>query len=310
VIETQDRLEPAPVDSAPSATSEAWTPASSLVSLSKRPNPSPATEPAPQAGQQTGHLQLNGVSAYYGSFQALRDVDLELAPRRIHAVIGPSGCGKSTLIRAVNRMHELTPDARVTGSIQLDGRDIYGPSTNAVRVRRVIGMVFQRPNPFPTMSIFDNVAAGLKLAGGGPKGGQLRAVVEESLHKAALWDQVKDKLKNRAGTLSGGQQQRLCIARALAVGPKVLLMDEPCSALDPIATGRIEDLIRELSHEVTIVIVTHNLQQAVRVSHTTSFFLLEDNRQTGYLVETGSTEQIFSSPKRQLTQDYVSGRFG
>jgi phosphate transport system ATP-binding protein len=205
-------------------------------------------------------------------------------------------------------MHEVIPGASVTGLVALDGQDIYGPTVDPVRVRRLVGMVFQRPNPFPTMSIFDNVAAGVRLAGPRPER-PLAEIVEHSLRRAALWDEVKDKLSARATALSGGQQQRLCIARALAVEPEVLLMDEPCSALDPIATAKIEDLIRELRRSVTIVIVTHNLQQAARVSDQTAFFFVDDARR-GYLVEIGTTSELFVDPREQLTQDYVSGRFG
>jgi phosphate transport system ATP-binding protein len=256
----------------------------------------------------TGALRLDGIGAWYGAFRAVKDVVMDVPARQVTAMIGPSGCGKSTVIRTLNRMHEVIPGARVEGHVTLDGSDLYGPTVDPVRVRRLIGMVFQRPNPFPTMSIRDNVAAGVRL-GGKPTGRQIDEVVEHSLRRAALWDEVKDKLKQRATALSGGQQQRLCIARALAVEPRVLLMDEPCSALDPIATGRIEDLIAELRDSVTIVIVTHNLQQAARVSDQTAFFLVDADR-AGYLVEIAPTAQMFTSPTHQLTEDYVSGRFG
>ena len=267
-----------------------------------------ATVASEAIGGMTGALAVRELEASYSGFTAVRVKQLDMAPRRITAIIGPSGCGKTTLIRTLNRMHEVTPGARVIGHVELDGHDLYGQAVDRVRVRRLIGMVFQRPNPFPTMSIFENVAAGVRL-GGIKKNEPLNETVERSLRHAALWDEVKDRLKARATSLSGGQQQRLCIARALAVDPRVLLMDEPCSALDPIATARIEDLMSRLKDEVTIVIVTHNMQQASRVSDATAFFLMGDDR-AGYLVEAGATQQIFSSPKERLTEDYVSGRFG
>ena len=256
----------------------------------------------------SGSLRLTNVEAFYGNFRAVNDVSLEVQPRAVTALIGPSGCGKSTLLRTINRMHETLPGAKVKGSISLDGIDLYDSAVDAVRVRRVIGMVFQKPNPFPTMSIYDNVAAGLRLLGRTPKS-ELDGVVEASLRRAALWDEVKEKLKQPGTSLSGGQQQRLCIARAVAVQPRVLLMDEPCSALDPVATLKIEDLIRELAAAYTIVIVTHNMQQASRVSDSTAFFSMDENR-AGYLVETGPTNTIFTSPKESLTESYVAGRFG
>ena len=256
----------------------------------------------------SGALSLTNVEAFYGNFRAVNNVSLEVQPRAVTALIGPSGCGKSTLLRTINRMHETLTGAKVKGSITLDGIDLYDSAVDAVRVRRVIGMVFQKPNPFPTMSIYENVAAGLRLLGRTPKS-ELDGVVEASLRRAALWDEVKDKLKQPGTSLSGGQQQRLCIARADAVQPRVLLMDEPCSALDPVATLKIEDLIRELAAEYTIVIVTHNMQQASRVSDSTAFFSMDENR-AGYLVETGPTTTIFTSPKESLTESYVAGRFG
>ena len=256
----------------------------------------------------SGRLEVTRLDAFYGSFRALREIDLSIRPRAVTAVIGPSGCGKSTFLRTLNRMHELVPGGTVKGSIELDGVDVYGPAVDPVRLRRVIGMVFQRPNPFPTMSIYDNVAAGLRLTGRVPKV-RLDAVVERSLRRAALWDEVKDKLRQNGMSLSGGQQQRLCIARALAVGPEVLLMDEPTSALDPVATLRIEELIAELKQNYTIVIVTHNMQQAARVSDRTAFFTMGEDR-AGYLVEVGDTPRIFTNPRERLTEDYVSGRFG
>ena len=261
-----------------------------------------------RASEVSGLLSLGNVEAFYGSFRAVSNVSLEVQPRAVTALIGPSGCGKSTLLRTINRMHETIPGATVKGSIALDGIDLYGSDVDAVRVRRVIGMVFQKPNPFPTMTIYENVAAGLRLLGRTPKS-EMDGVVESSLRRAALWDEVKEKLKQPGTSLSGGQQQRLCIARAVAVQPRVLLMDEPCSALDPVATLKIEELIRELAAEYTIVIVTHNMQQASRVSDSTAFFSMNEER-AGYLVESGATTTIFTSPKEALTESYVAGRFG
>jgi phosphate transport system ATP-binding protein len=255
-----------------------------------------------------GRLQIDKLSAWYGSFRAIREITLDVPANTVTAVIGPSGCGKSTFLRTLNRMHELVHGATVSGSIRLDDVDIYAPEVDPVRLRRVVGMVFQRPNPFPTMSIYDNVASGLRLTSRPPKA-KLDEVVERSLRRAALWDEVKDKLRANGMSLSGGQQQRLCIARALAVGPEVLLMDEPASSLDPIATLHIEELIAELKQAYTIVIVTHNMQQAARVSDRTAFFTMGDDR-AGYLVEVDDTARIFTNPKERLTEDYVSGRFG
>jgi phosphate transport system ATP-binding protein len=255
-----------------------------------------------------GAVTIAGLNVFYGGFRAIRDIGLTIRPRAVTAIIGPSGCGKSTFLRTLNRMHELTPGARVEGSILLDGIDIMGDDVDAVQLRRVVGMVFQRPNPFPTMSIYDNVVAGLRLTGRHSRG-ELDEVVERSLKRAALWDEVKDKLKANGMSLSGGQQQRLCIARALAVDPEVILMDEPASALDPVATLRIEQLMAELRQTYTIVIVTHNMQQAARVSDETAFFTMGEDR-AGYLVEMGPTTEIFTNPRNQLTEDYVSGRFG
>ena len=268
----------------------------------------PQTESPSTQASGSGVLGLEAVEAFYGSFRAVNNVSLEVQPRAVTALIGPSGCGKSTLLRTINRMHETIPGATVNGSITLDGIDLYGASVDAVRVRRVIGMVFQKPNPFPTMSIYENVAAGLRLLGRTPKS-ELDGVVESSLRRAALWDEVKEKLRQPGTSLSGGQQQRLCIARAIAVQPRVLLMDEPCSALDPVATLKIEELIRELASEYTIVIVTHNMQQASRVSDATAFFSMDEER-AGYLVEAGPTSMIFTAPKESLTESYVAGRFG
>ncbi|MEW6398116.1 MAG: phosphate ABC transporter ATP-binding protein PstB [Bacillota bacterium] len=250
-----------------------------------------------------GHLETRDLHAWYGTNEAVRGVTLAIKPRQVTAIIGPSGCGKSTFIRCLNRMHEVVPGARVRGTVLLDGQDIYAAGVEPVYVRRRVGMVFQRANPFPTMSIYANVAAGLQLAGRvGRK--ELDERVEKSLHMAALWDEVKDRLHEPGARLSGGQQQRLCIARALAVEPAVLLMDEPCSALDPASTARIEDLMTELRERYTIVIVTHNMQQAARVSDYTAFLL------NGELVEYGPTHQLFTNPSDPRTEAYITGRFG
>ncbi len=277
--------------------------------LSTMPPP-PAAEPAatPVEEPVTGQIDAVGLSAYYGAFRAVRDVTLSIRPNAVTAIIGPSGCGKSTFLRSLNRMHELTPGARIEGRLLLDGIDLYGASVDPVGLRRIVGMVFQRPNPFPTMSIYDNVVAGLRLTGRHPKA-LLDETVERCLRHAALWDEVRDKLRQPGTSLSGGQQQRLCIARALAVEPEVLLMDEPASALDPVATLRIEELLNELRSTYTIVIVTHNMQQAARISDRTAFFSMGDDR-AGYLVEMDDTTTIFTNPANQLTEDYVSGRFG
>ena len=248
-------------------------------------------------------LYVKGLRAWFGDTLVLKDVDLTVAPNAVTAIIGPSGCGKSTFIRCLNRMHETVQGARVAGQVLLNSEDLYAPGTDPVQVRRRIGMVFQKPNPFPTMSVFDNVAAGLRLAGMRKKA-QLQEEVERALRHAALWDEVKDDLDKSGVSLSGGQQQRLCIARALAVDPQIMLMDEPCSALDPIATARIEELIHDLKKELTIAIVTHNMQQAARVSEWTGFFLL------GELVEFGVTKEMFTTPHDRRTEDYITGRFG
>jgi phosphate transport system ATP-binding protein len=273
------------------------------------PAPVPTIWPAsPTAEAASGEIVIENLDVYYGPFRAVRDVSLTIPPRAVTAIIGPSGCGKSTFLRTMNRMHELTPGARVDGSVALDGIDIYRPDVDPVQLRRVVGMVFQRPNPFPTMSIYDNVASGLRLTGR-HKQSELDEIVERSLRRSALWDEVKDKLKQPGTSLSGGQQQRLCIARALSVDPEVILMDEPASALDPIATLRVEELIAELRRQYTIVIVTHNMQQASRVSDRTAFFTMGEER-AGYLVEADDTVKIFTNPREQLTEDYISGRFG
>ena len=255
-------------------------------------------------------IDVSDLDIYYGSFLAVKDVTFQVEPRSITAFIGPSGCGKSTVLRTLNRMHEVIPGARVDGKIALDGEDIYASDVDPVNVRRSIGMVFQRPNPFPTMSIYENVVAGLTLDGKRKKKGHLDEVVEKSLKGANLWEEVKDRLSRPGMGLSGGQQQRLCIARAIAVEPQVLLMDEPCSALDPISTLAIEELMSELKERFTIVIVTHNMQQASRVSDSTAFFNLAGVGQPGRLIEIAPTEQIFSNPSQQATEDYISGRFG
>jgi phosphate transport system ATP-binding protein len=254
-------------------------------------------------------IDVEDLDVYYGSFKAVSGVSLVVEPRTVTAFIGPSGCGKSTVLRTLNRMHEVIPGAYATGKVALDGIDLYGQGVDPVAVRRLVGMVFQRPNPFPSMSIYDNVASGLKLNGVRDKA-TLDEAVETSLRGSNLWVEVKDRL-NKAGTsLSGGQQQRLCIARAIAVKPEVLLMDEPCSALDPISTLAIEDLIQELKEQYTVVIVTHNMQQASRVSDRTAFFNLEAQGLPGRLVEIDETEAIFSNPSKKATEDYITGRFG
>ncbi len=255
-------------------------------------------------------IDIKDLDIFYGDFKAVEGVNLAIEPKAVTAFIGPSGCGKSTVLRSINRMHEVIPGAYCNGHILLEGDDIYAPDVDPVNIRGTIGMVFQRPNPFPTMSIYDNVIAGLKLDKAKAKGKSLDEVVERSLKSANLWEEVKDRLKKPGSGLSGGQQQRLCIARAIAVEPQVLLMDEPASALDPISTLAIEDLIHELKQNYTIVIVTHNMQQAARVSDTTAFFNLAGIGQPGRLVESGATELIFTSPKERATEDYISGRFG
>jgi len=251
---------------------------------------------------ETTALEVHDLNAWYGSTQALRNMSLSMMERRITAVIGPSGCGKSTFIRCLNRINDLMPGFRVAGRVLFKGHDLYAPGVDPIEIRLRIGMVFQKPNPFPK-PIYDNVAYGPRLCGIKERA-RLDALVEESLKRAALWDEVKDKLHHSALALSGGQQQRLCIARALAVEPEVLLLDEPCSALDPIATGRIEELLLDLKKNYTMVIVTHNMQQAARVSDTTAFFML------GQLVEFGPTSQIFTNPRDKVTEDYITGRFG
>ncbi|MBA8815606.1 phosphate transport system ATP-binding protein [Microbacterium halimionae] len=255
-------------------------------------------------------IEVNDLNVYYGDFLAVEDVSLMIEPRSVTAFIGPSGCGKSTFLRTLNRMHEVIPGAYVEGEVLLDGDDLYGPGVDPVAVRRDVGMVFQRPNPFPTMSIRDNVLAGVKLNNKRISKSDADELVENSLKGANLWNEVKDRLERPGSGLSGGQQQRLCIARAIAVSPDVLLMDEPCSALDPISTYAIEELIGELKNDYTIVIVTHNMQQASRVSEKTAFFNIAGTGKPGKLIEYNDTSAIFTTPAVQATEDYVSGRFG
>jgi phosphate transport system ATP-binding protein len=274
-----------------------------------RSQPSTTSQSAPASGSQARAgareglaVKLEKLRAFYGDVAQVRGIDLDFHANEVTAIIGPSGCGKSTMVRCINRMHEEIPGAHTEGKVLLDDFDIYDPSVDVVAVRRAIGMVFQKPNPFPTMSVFDNVAAGLRLASRGR--GDLQHKVESALRSAGLWEEVKDRLSEPGAGLSGGQQQRLCIARSLAVEPEVILMDEPCSALDPIATLKIEELIDQLKAKVTIVIVTHNMQQAARVADRTAFML------SGELVEVGPTQQIFTNPSDSRTEEYVTGKFG
>jgi len=252
-------------------------------------------------------ISLDKISVYYSSFRAIADVSMPVRDKTITAIIGPSGCGKSTLLRSLNRMNDLVPNVRVEGSILLDGENLYAPDIDVVDVRRRIGMVFQRPNPFPK-SIYENIAYGVRLQGR-PSKTEMDSIVERSLKRAAIWDEVKDKLKQSGAALSGGQQQRLCIARAIAVEPEVILMDEPCSALDPVATLKVEDLMQELKKDFTIVIVTHNMQQAARVSDYTAMMMMRPDR-AGEMIEFGETNRIFTKPSDKRTEDYVTGRFG
>ncbi|MBI3313671.1 MAG: phosphate ABC transporter ATP-binding protein PstB [Candidatus Omnitrophica bacterium] len=261
------------------------------------------SEIAEKKKESVEKISVKNLNAYYGPAHVLKNISLKILSNKATAVIGPSGCGKSTFIRCLNRMHEVQPKAKAAGEILLDGKNIYGNDIDIIDLRRQVGMVFQRPNPFPAFSIYDNVASGLKLTGKISKN-ILDEIVEESLTKAALWNEVKDKLHRSGASLSGGQQQRLCIARALAVKPEVILFDEPCSALDPISTGKIEELIYEIKQNYTIVIVTHNMQQAARVSDFTAFFYL------GSLIEFDETTKIFTNPEKKETEDYITGRFG
>ena len=254
-------------------------------------------------------IEANGVTSYYGSFKAIDGVTMTIEPKSVIALIGPSGCGKSTFLRSINRMHEVLPGARIEGQLLTDGQNIYDRDIDVTAVRRLVGMVFQRPNPFPTMSIYENVIAGLRL-NGLKKKSVLNDAAEKALRSANLWEEVKDRLGRPGAGLSGGQQQRLCIARAIAVEPQVVLMDEPCSALDPISTLAIEDLITELKNQYTIVIVTHNMQQAARVSDRTGFFSIDKTGDTGRLIEYDDTQKIFSNPTEKKTEDYITGRFG
>ncbi len=275
---------------------------SDLQPVASRTAPPLVRAPARTAASEV-RMETVEVSAMYGKFTAVKEVSLRFAANRVHALIGPSGCGKSTFLRALNRMHELSDHGWITGRVLLDGQDIYGSRVNAMQLRRRVGMVFQRPTPFPTMSIYDNVAAGLRVHGRHRRA-ELDTVVEQSLRQAALWDEVKDRLRASAMTLSGGQQQRLCIARTVAPSPDVVLLDEPTASLDPQSTQRIEELLFELKRDYTIVIVTHNMQQAARVSDTTSFFYM------GTMVESGPTRQIFTAPADEQTEAYITGRFG
>jgi phosphate transport system ATP-binding protein len=254
-------------------------------------------------------IEAAAITAYYGSFKAIEDINMVIEPKSVTALIGPSGCGKSTFLRSINRMHEVLPGARVEGRLTIDAQNIYGKDVDVTAVRRLIGMVFQRPNPFPTMSIYDNVISGLRLNGVRRKSA-LDAACEKALRAANLWNEVHTRLSRPGAGLSGGQQQRLCIARAIAVEPQIVLMDEPCSALDPISTLAIEDLISELKNQYTIVIVTHNMQQAARVSDRTAFFSIEQTGDPGRLIEYDETTKIFQNPSVKKTEDYITGRFG
>ena len=278
--------------------------------LPRQSVPGPLPPSTPPGGRNTAAtLEGRDVSAWFGDRKVLDGVNLLMPAHQVTALIGPSGCGKSTFLRILNRMHEMIPSAALAGEVLLDDEDIYLPTTRLTDARRQIGMVFQKPNPFPVMSIYDNVVAGLKLTGTRIDRGDKDGLVEQSLTKAGLWKEVRDRLRQPGGALSGGQQQRLCIARSIAVRPKVLLMDEPCSALDPTSTRRIEETIAELADEITIVIVTHNMQQAARVSHRVAFFLAAHNT-PGVIVEQGLTHDIFNNPVDERTSDYVQGRFG
>ena len=272
--------------------------------------PSPAATPGAEHVSETNQIDVKDLSIFYGDFLAVEGVSMTIGAQSITALIGPSGCGKSTFLRSLNRMHEVIEGAYVQGDVVINGQNLYGPNVDPVAVRRKIGMVFQRPNPFPTMSIYDNVIAGYKLNSRRMKKSETDDLVESSLRGANLWEEVKDRLDKPGSGLSGGQQQRLCIARAIAVSPDVLLMDEPCSALDPISTLAIEELMLDLKKDFTIVIVTHNMQQAARVSDRTGFFSIAGTGQPGKLIEMDSTQKMFSNPVQQQTQDYVTGRFG
>jgi phosphate transport system ATP-binding protein len=295
-----------PTEAAPTEAEPVTDPA-----IGRTSGPARSAAKAPATGRRPAKtIEAKALNLYYGDFHAVENVTVTIEPNKVTALIGSSGCGKTTFLRALNRMHELVTGARVEGEITLDGEDIYARGVDPVQVRRLVGMVFQSPNPFPTMSIYENVAAGLNLNASRVRKADKDVIVERSLRGAHLWDEVKDRLGKPGSGLSGGQQQRLCIARAIAVEPEVLLMDEPCSALDPVATLAIEDLIGELKSRFTIAIVTHNMQQAARASDVTAFFNLEETGKPGRLVEIGATETIFTSPTEKATEDYVSGRFG
>lgn len=305
---TDHRLpRPTPSDSEVSTVNPTDTtgrPGVSIAGVGAQPTTAPQSEAADPV------MELSGVSVYYGAYEAVRDTTMPIQEKQITAMIGPSGCGKSTILRSLNRMNDLIPGARVAGSVSYHGQDLYARDVDPIEVRRRIGMVFQKPNPFPK-SIYDNVAYGPRVTG--MKVSNMDDLVEKALRDAALWDEVKDKLKTSGLALSGGQQQRLCIARTIAVRPEIILMDEPCSALDPIATAKIEDLMSELSNDYTIVIVTHNMQQAARVSHYTAFFTAEVDEQQerhGRLVEFSQTGKLFTNPADKRTEDYITGRFG
>jgi phosphate transport system ATP-binding protein len=280
------------------------------AALTRRPAQPPPQLTTKEVTPMAQRIDVKDMNIYYGDFLAVQGVSMAIEPRSVTAFIGPSGCGKTTFLRTLNRMHEVAPGARVEGSVELEGVDLYGDDVDPVAVRRTVGMVFQRPNPFPTMSIRDNVLAGVKLNNKRISKSDADDLVESSLRGANLWNEVKDRLERPGSGLSGGQQQRLCIARAIAVKPQVVLMDEPCSALDPISTLAIEDLIQELKKDYTIVIVTHNMQQAARVSDRTAFFNIAGTGKPGRLIEMNDTATIFSSPAEKATEDYVSGRFG
>jgi phosphate transport system ATP-binding protein len=274
-----------------------------VVRVRPEPRPEPVLPPTAPASEQRPRIVTDKLTAMYGKFTAVKGVSLAFPANRVHALIGPSGCGKSTFLRTLNRMHELSEHGWITGRVLLDGEDIYGPRVNVMQLRRRVGMVFQRPTPFPTMSVYDNVAAGLRVNKRLPRAA-LDAVVERALRQAALWEEVKERLSGSAMALSGGQQQRLCLARTIAPAPDVILLDEPTASLDPQGTQRIEELLFELKRDFTIIIVTHNMQQAARVSDTTTFFYL------GTMVETGPTRQIFTTPRNEQTEAYITGRFG
>jgi phosphate transport system ATP-binding protein len=298
---------PSPIEQTPEdmlQPHERSSPASGPSTKSATPEAAGGAVSAQAVAKAAHEVRLEGLRAFYGAAEQVKGIDLSFPPNQVTAIIGPSGCGKSTMVRCINRMHEEIPGARAEGRVLLDKLDIYDPAVDVIAVRRAVGMVFQKPNPFPTMSIFDNVAAGLRLTLGRSRRGELQHRVESALRGAGLWEEVSGRLSSPGVGLSGGQQQRLCIARSLAVDPEVLLMDEPCSALDPIATLKIEELIEQLKQRITIVIVTHNMQQAARVADRTAFML------AGELVEVGPTDEIFTKPSDSRTEEYVTGKFG